>query len=101
MRYGRATSASNASTTRTANPIVSAHSSGRGRRERRARTGHRLALGYSQAVRPPALYNLIAVLSAPVLYGLFRLRVRGGEHVPSGGSVLASNHLSNFDPWPI
>jgi 1-acyl-sn-glycerol-3-phosphate acyltransferase len=52
-------------------------------------------------VRPPLLYSLIAVLSAPVLYGLFRLRVSGKEHIPRGGFVLASNHLSNFDPWPL
>jgi 1-acyl-sn-glycerol-3-phosphate acyltransferase len=52
-------------------------------------------------VRPSPTYSLIAVLSAPVLYGLFRLRVRGTEHIPRGGFVLASNHLSNFDPWPI
>jgi len=47
------------------------------------------------------IYSLIAVLSAPFLYGLFRLRVRGREHIPRGGFVLASNHLSNFDPWPL
>jgi 1-acyl-sn-glycerol-3-phosphate acyltransferase len=52
-------------------------------------------------MRPPLLYSFIAVLSAPVLYGLFRLRVRGTEHIPRGGFVLASNHLSNFDPWPL
>jgi 1-acyl-sn-glycerol-3-phosphate acyltransferase len=28
--------------------------------------------------------------------------VQGRENVPeSGGYVLASNHLSNFDPWPL
>ena len=52
-------------------------------------------------MRPPVIYSLIAVLSAPFLYGLFRLRVRGREHIPRGGFVLASNHLSNFDPWPL
>lgn len=41
-------------------------------------------------------------MSRPVLYGLFRLRARGQENVPaSGGCVLACNHLSNFDPWPL
>ncbi|HEY1369600.1 MAG TPA: lysophospholipid acyltransferase family protein [Gaiellaceae bacterium] len=52
-------------------------------------------------MRPSVIYSLIAVLSAPFLYGLFRLRVRGREHIPRGGFVLASNHLSNFDPWPL
>jgi 1-acyl-sn-glycerol-3-phosphate acyltransferase len=53
-------------------------------------------------VRPPLTYNLVATLSWPVLYGLFRLRVRGKENVPArGGFVLACNHLSNLDPWPL
>jgi 1-acyl-sn-glycerol-3-phosphate acyltransferase len=53
-------------------------------------------------VRPPLLYNVVAVLSWPILYGLFRLRVQGQENVPaSSGCVLSCNHLSNFDPWPL
>jgi 1-acyl-sn-glycerol-3-phosphate acyltransferase len=53
-------------------------------------------------VRPPLLYNVVAVLSWPVLRGLFRLRDRGRENVPvTGGCVLACNHLSSFDPWPL
>jgi 1-acyl-sn-glycerol-3-phosphate acyltransferase len=53
-------------------------------------------------MRPSLLYNLIAVLSAPMLRGLFRLRVDGYEHLPAGmGFVLACNHVSNFDPWPL
>ena len=53
-------------------------------------------------LRPPLLYRVVAVLSRPVLHGLFRLRVQGTENVPaSGGYVLACNHLSNFDPWPL
>jgi 1-acyl-sn-glycerol-3-phosphate acyltransferase len=53
-------------------------------------------------VRPPLFYNFAAVVSAPVLYGAFRLRARGQENLPAtGGYVLASNHLSNFDPWPL
>jgi 1-acyl-sn-glycerol-3-phosphate acyltransferase len=27
--------------------------------------------------------------------------VQGRENVPAGGCVLACNHLSNFDPWPL
>src|SRR5579884_3574124 len=53
-------------------------------------------------MRPSALYNLIAALSAPALYGVYRLRVRGRENLPrDGGFVLACNHLSSFDPWPL
>jgi len=53
-------------------------------------------------MRPPALYNVVAAASWPILHWLFRLRVQGRENVPeSGGYVLACNHLSNFDPWPL
>jgi 1-acyl-sn-glycerol-3-phosphate acyltransferase len=53
-------------------------------------------------VRPPLFYSVVAVLSWPILRGLFRLRVQGCENVPeNGGCVLACNHLSNFDPWPL
>src|SRR5215208_10984 len=47
------------------------------------------------------LYRIVGTLSIPVVNGLFRLRVRGLEHVPEGGFVLAANHTSNFDPWPL
>jgi len=53
-------------------------------------------------LRPPLLYRVVAAVSRPVLHGLFRLRVQGTENVPAtGGYVLACNHLSNFDPWPL
>jgi 1-acyl-sn-glycerol-3-phosphate acyltransferase len=53
-------------------------------------------------MRPSALYSVIAALSAPVLFGLYRLRVRGRENLPAaGGYVLACNHVSSFDPWPL
>jgi 1-acyl-sn-glycerol-3-phosphate acyltransferase len=53
-------------------------------------------------LRPPLIYRVVATLSWPILYGLFRLRVQGKENVPArGGYVLACNHLSNFDPWPL
>jgi 1-acyl-sn-glycerol-3-phosphate acyltransferase len=33
---------------------------------------------------------------------LYRLRVDGLEHIPpAGGFVVAANHTSNVDPWPI
>jgi 1-acyl-sn-glycerol-3-phosphate acyltransferase len=53
------------------------------------------------APRPSPVYILVASLSWPVLYGLYRLRARGKEHLPAGGYVLAANHNSNFDPWPL
>jgi len=53
-------------------------------------------------MRPSPLYNAIGAFSAPILYGLYRLRVKGLENVPEeGGYVLACNHVSNFDPWAI
>jgi 1-acyl-sn-glycerol-3-phosphate acyltransferase len=47
------------------------------------------------------LYLVVGTLSAPFVKGLFRLRTRGLEHIPEGGFVLAANHTSNFDPWPL
>jgi 1-acyl-sn-glycerol-3-phosphate acyltransferase len=53
-------------------------------------------------MRPSPLYNVIGSLSAPVLYGLYRLRARGRENLPeSSGFVLACNHVSSFDPWAL
>jgi 1-acyl-sn-glycerol-3-phosphate acyltransferase len=52
-------------------------------------------------MRAAPLYNLIGILSAPVLYGLYRLRARGKENLPAGGFVLACNHVSSFDPWVL
>jgi 1-acyl-sn-glycerol-3-phosphate acyltransferase len=36
-----------------------------------------------------------------VVKGVFRLEARGLERLPQGGFVLAANHESNFDPWPL
>jgi 1-acyl-sn-glycerol-3-phosphate acyltransferase len=53
-------------------------------------------------VRPAPAYQVVATLSWPVLYGLFRLRARGRENLPAtGGYVLACNHVSSLDPWPL
>jgi 1-acyl-sn-glycerol-3-phosphate acyltransferase len=53
-------------------------------------------------MRAPPLYHAIAALSWPLIYGLFRLRVGGRENLPAdGGYVLACNHVSNLDPWPL
>ncbi len=46
-------------------------------------------------------YRIIGILSKPLLYGLFRLRTEGLEHIPEGGFVLAANHTSNLDPWAL
>jgi 1-acyl-sn-glycerol-3-phosphate acyltransferase len=53
-------------------------------------------------MRPSLLYNVVGVLSWPLLHGLYRLEVSGAENLPpDGGYVLACNHVSNFDPWPL
>jgi 1-acyl-sn-glycerol-3-phosphate acyltransferase len=53
------------------------------------------------APRPSPVYVLVAALSWPLLRIVFRLRVRGAENLPAGGFVLAANHNSDFDPWPL
>ncbi|MBA3348372.1 MAG: 1-acyl-sn-glycerol-3-phosphate acyltransferase, partial [Actinobacteria bacterium] len=55
----------------------------------------------STSPRPSPMYKVVALASWPLLRLVFRLRVRGREHLPSGGFVLAANHNSNFDPWPL
>jgi len=52
-----------------------------------------------RAVSP--LYLLAGSISWPVVKVGFRLRSRGIENLPDGGFVLAANHTSNFDPWPL
>ena len=48
------------------------------------------------------VYHAVGALSLPVVRSLFRLRAKGLEHLPAeGGFVLAANHTSNFDPWPL
>src|SRR3954454_1345669 len=52
--------------------------------------------------RPSPLYLTIGALSLPVLRGPFRLHSEGEQNLPrEGGFVLAANHLSNSDPWPL
>ena len=46
-------------------------------------------------------YLFAGAVSWPFVRGLYRLRSQGVEHVPQGGLVLAANHTSNFDPWPL
>lgn len=51
---------------------------------------------------PGPAYLLIGLISYLPVKLLFRLRARGKENVPrEGGAVLAANHTSNFDPWPL
>jgi 1-acyl-sn-glycerol-3-phosphate acyltransferase len=52
--------------------------------------------------RPSITYLVVGGLSWPLLRGLYRLKAAGLENLPSeGGYVLAANHTSNFDPWPL
>jgi 1-acyl-sn-glycerol-3-phosphate acyltransferase len=52
--------------------------------------------------RPSAVYLLIGLLTYLPVRLLFRLHATGAEHVPkAGGAVLAANHNSNLDPWPL
>ena len=47
-------------------------------------------------------YRFVATVSWPVTKFLYRLKATGVENVPKrGGLVLAANHTSNFDPWPL
>ena len=52
--------------------------------------------------RPSWPYLLLGGVSYPVLRVLFRERWTGAERLPkTGGYVLAANHWSSFDPWPL
>ena len=52
--------------------------------------------------RPSRPYLVIGGLSYPVLRILYRLRCQGVERLPAeGGYVLAANHSSSLDPWPL
>src|SRR5919197_1833260 len=68
------------------------------RHRKRCRGGPEI-LGF---VRPSPFYLFVGAVSWPFLKGLFRLRAEGLENLPQdGGFVLAANHVSNFDPWPL
>jgi 1-acyl-sn-glycerol-3-phosphate acyltransferase len=46
-------------------------------------------------------YFLAGLVSWPFIRLLFRERIRGVDNLPPGGFVLAPNHVSNLDPWPL
>jgi 1-acyl-sn-glycerol-3-phosphate acyltransferase len=50
---------------------------------------------------PQPLYLFAGALSWPFVGLPFRLRATGQENLPEGGYVLAANHTSNLDPWPL
>jgi 1-acyl-sn-glycerol-3-phosphate acyltransferase len=51
---------------------------------------------------PTPFYSVVAALSWPLVHGPYRLETHGIERLPQeGGFVLAANHTSNFDPWPL
>ena len=53
-------------------------------------------------MRPSPFYLFVGGLSWPVIKGLFRLRAEGVENLPPDrGFILAANHVSNVDPWPL
>jgi 1-acyl-sn-glycerol-3-phosphate acyltransferase len=52
-------------------------------------------------MRPSPFYMFAGIVSQPLKW-LYRLQANGVENVPEeGGFVLAANHLSNLDPWPL
>src|SRR5262245_53457071 len=57
---------------------------------------------YSPLMEPTPFYVLVGFLSWPAMRLVYRLRATGVENLPpEGGFVLAANHTSNFDPWPL
>jgi 1-acyl-sn-glycerol-3-phosphate acyltransferase len=52
--------------------------------------------------QPTRFYRFVVLISCPIVEKLYRLDVRGLEQVPQrGGLVVAANHTSNLDPWPL
>ncbi len=51
---------------------------------------------------PSPFYLVLGALSWPLVKLAYRLEVAGVGNMPAeGGFVLAANHTSNFDPWPL
>lgn len=51
--------------------------------------------------RPSVPYLIVGALSIPILKLVYRSSSTGKELLPDGGYVLAANHWSNIDPWPL
>ena len=65
-------------------------------------TGAARTSGTGERDRVTPFYRFVVYVSRPIVRWVYRMRVRGLEHVPtSGGCVLAANHVSNVDPWPL
>jgi 1-acyl-sn-glycerol-3-phosphate acyltransferase len=47
------------------------------------------------------LYFLVGVVSWPLMRLLYRLEAYGIERLPERGFVMAANHTSSLDPWPL
>lgn len=53
-------------------------------------------------MRTWGFYDVVACVSRPLLHAIFRLETTGLESLPTRtGFVLAANHHSRFDPWPV
>jgi 1-acyl-sn-glycerol-3-phosphate acyltransferase len=63
------------------------------------------AVASAAAAGPPAasgFYRFAIVVFRPIVEHVYRLDAKGLEHVPErGGFVVAANHTSNLDPWPL
>ena len=52
--------------------------------------------------RASPFFTMLVRISRPFMHFPFRLRATGLEHIPpEGGFVVASNHASILDPWPL
>lgn len=52
--------------------------------------------------RVTPFYYFVGLVTWPAIRGLFRLKAVGLENLPrDGGFVLAANHSSSLDPWPL
>jgi len=73
--------------------------------ERSAAVNRRQSAILRRVVAPPRpswLYLVVGAVSWPIVKVVFRHRATGVENVPvHSGLVLAANHWSNFDPWPL
>jgi 1-acyl-sn-glycerol-3-phosphate acyltransferase len=64
-------------------------------------TGTSRAVEILRAVGVTPLYFVAGAVSWPLMRLVFRLRALGLSNLPDGGFVLAANHTSSLDPWPL